>query len=236
MSRDDFAYSGTDNLEAMAEAVRYNRFLVDQVIEALPQDVDRPSVVDFGAGTGTYALMLRERGITALCTEIDASQRATMDAAGLPTVAEIADVAAGSADLVYALNVFEHIEDDGAAIRETVRALKPGGRLLIYVPAFMSIFSSMDRKVGHFRRYRRKHLVALVESAGLRVVRARYCDPLGYLAALVFKIFGNRSGTISPASVRLYDRVAFPISHALEPIFARMFGKNVVVVGERVAD
>jgi SAM-dependent methyltransferase len=61
-------------------------------------------------------------------------------------------------DWVYAFNVLEHINDDGQALAEWSTKLKTAveSRLLIYVPAFEILFSSMDRQVGHFRRYRKK--------------------------------------------------------------------------------
>ena len=65
----DFAYTGCDNLEVMAEAVNYNRFLVDCVDKHVSSANLR--VLDFGAGSGTYADMLAERGITPDCLEPD---------------------------------------------------------------------------------------------------------------------------------------------------------------------
>jgi predicted SAM-dependent methyltransferase len=135
----------------------------------------------------------------------------------------------------YTLNVLEHIVADDAAARALYEVLRPGGRLLVYVPAFNLLYSSMDRRVGHHRRYRRRTLVPLLEAAGFAIESARYCDSLGFLAALAFKAIGNREGTIAPASVSLYDRVAFPLSRVLDRVTQRFFGKNILVVARRPA-
>ncbi|PWN03635.1 class I SAM-dependent methyltransferase [Nocardioides silvaticus] len=72
-------------------------------------------------------------------------------------------------DLVMATDVWEHIEDDGAVADETFRVLRPGGRLLVAVPCSMKLWSGHDVALGHFRRYERDQLAALVTGAGLVV-------------------------------------------------------------------
>lgn len=72
-------------------------------------------------------------------------------------------------DLVMATDVWEHIEDDRAVADETVRVLRPGGRLLVAVPCSMKLWSGHDVALGHFRRYERDQLAALVAGAGLVV-------------------------------------------------------------------
>jgi SAM-dependent methyltransferase len=72
-------------------------------------------------------------------------------------------------DLVMATDVWEHIEDDRAVADETVRVLRPGGRLLVAVPCSMKLWSGHDVALGHFRRYERDQLAALVTGAGLVV-------------------------------------------------------------------
>lgn len=72
-------------------------------------------------------------------------------------------------DLVMATDVWEHIEDDRAVAAETARVLRPGGRVLVAVPCSMRLWSGHDVALGHFRRYERAQLSALVRGAGLVV-------------------------------------------------------------------
>ncbi|MGB5622469.1 MAG: class I SAM-dependent methyltransferase [Gammaproteobacteria bacterium] len=223
----DPTYTGVENLEAMREAERYNRFLVDLVTRH--REGSGPAL-DFGAGSGTFAALLRDRGLPVRCLEPDEHLQGLITSQGLDVVGDAAAIADGSIDYVYSLNVLEHIEDDRAALAQICRILRPGGRLLLYVPAFQILYSSMDERVGHFRRYRRRPLSDLVRETGLRVEHSVYADSVGFLAALVYRFVGDRSGTISGAQVRTYDRLIFPISRALDRLFGKAFGKNVYLV------
>src|SRR6266852_2418415 len=75
------------------------------------------------------------------------------------------------ADLVCAFEVLEHIGDDEGALRQWREFLRPGGVLMISVPAWQRRFGASDSKVGHYRRYDRHDLVGLLESAGFGDVR-----------------------------------------------------------------
>ena len=223
-------YTGTDNLEVMREAVNYNRALLD-LVKAHVRASDR--LLDFGAGTGTFAIALAAEGHDVECVEPDPAQRAMIEAAGLRAHGDLAAIPPGGIDCAYTLNVLEHIEDDLSTIRALGERLVLGGRLVIYVPAFQSLYTSMDRKVGHVRRYRRADLRAKVETAGLTVLRSEYVDSLGFAATLAFRAFGPKSGDIDRDAVRAYDRYAFPLSRRLDRALNRVVGKNVLLVTQR---
>ena len=223
-------YGGTDNLEVMAEAVNYNRFLLDMVRSQLSSG-DR--ALDIGAGIGTFAQALSEDGRDVTCFEPDASQRAHIESLGLPAIHNLDDVESSSFDLAYSINVLEHIDDDMGALAKWHDLIKPGGRLVIYVPAFQILFSGMDRKVGHFRRYRKNELQRKVESAGFDVLRTRYADSLGFFATLAYKMIGNGSGEINMRALVAYDRYVFPLSKLMDVPLGGILGKNVVLLARR---
>lgn len=77
-------------------------------------------------------------------------------------------------DVVSAFDVVEHCADDGRAVAELRRVLVPGGRMLLSVPAYQWAWSDHDVRAGHHRRYTRSGIIALVEEAGMEVVRATY--------------------------------------------------------------
>lgn len=229
--REDFVYTGRDNLEAMTEAKNYNKFLMSLINKQLKGKQSR--VLDFGAGTGTYAKMLQEHdGITPDCLEPDTSLKEELKSSGFKVFTNIEKVPSNTYDLIYALNVFEHIEDDFSEIAKLKRVLKKGGRIVVYVPAYQILFSDMDRQVGHFRRYRLKRLYNLAEKAKLKQREIVYYEPIGFLAALTYKAARGR-GVLSPKSIRTYDRYAFPISKTIQPIFRKFFGKNAILVAEK---
>jgi len=223
------SYSGRENLEAMKHAQNYNRYLIGQIL----QHARDGQVLDFGAGAGTFAKPLTDAGLSVACVEPDAGLRATLAEQGLPAYGDLEQVASGTVDYIYTLNVLEHIDDDAGAVSALAERLKPSGRLFIYVPAFACLYSSMDRNVGHFRRYRLQSLRSLLERAGLTVDTARYVDSAGFFASLIYKAFGDDSGEISPRSVALYDRFAFPLSRLADLVLHRVLGKNLLIVATK---
>lgn len=214
--------SGGANLEVMEEAVRYNRFLLG-LIEP------RGRVLDFGAGSGTFARPLAASGVDLVCVEPHPRD----ELQGLRVYRDAREIEPKSIDLVYSFNVLEHIEDDAAALAALRRVLKPGGRLLLYVPAFMALYSAMDRRVGHLRRYTKTTLRDVVLDAGFTVHDVRYADSLGFLATLGYKAIGSKSGELNPRSVRLYDRYVFPLSRMLDHVLDPLIGKNLILRATR---
>jgi SAM-dependent methyltransferase len=173
--------------------------------------------------------MVQNRGIDVHCLEPDESQAALLASKKFETFGAASEIAESSYDYIYSLNVFEHIEDDSAAVKEAYRLLRPGGSLYIYVPAFPLLFGSMDRKVGHFRRYRRHDLRDLVEDAGFAVESCAYVDCIGFFATLAYNLKPGKDGGINRSSIRFYDRILFPASRILDRLTSTFIGKNVFV-------
>ena len=229
------SYGGAELLLRIEDDLRnYNAWIVDMFVRALAPVAPTARVLDFGCGIGTLSALFAERtGVRPEGVEIDPAQRVRFAARGFVAHAALED-APGPYDAVFTSNVLEHIEDDVAALRGLRERLAPGGALLVYVPAFEAIRTSMDDRVGHFRRYRRGDLARKVAQAGFSVRQARYCDSLGFGLALAFRLLG-REGEPSSASLRLFDRVLLPCSKALDLACAPLFGKNVFLVADRGA-
>jgi len=219
-------YSGIDNLEVLREARNYTGFLHDLIARDAPS---QGQIVDFGAGTGDFAHHLGASGRDILCIEPDRTLRSMLVDRGLRAVESLEPVADESLDFIYSLIVLEHIGDDAAVACMWRRKLRLGGRLLVYVPAFPCLFTSMDRKVGHHRRYTRATLPPLLDEVGFRVEDARYVDSLGFFATLIFRLIDPEDGAINRRALIAYDRLAFPVSRLLDRPAGRIFGKNLVV-------
>jgi SAM-dependent methyltransferase len=218
-------YVGHDHLVAMREALNYNA-MIERLLERWLWPY--PTLLDIGAGLGEFALRMEGRGHQVMALEIDAAQRRRLETLGLVTRARIADVHE-PVDAAYSLNVLEHIEDDVAALKDWSRVIVPGGSMFIYVPAFPLLYSPMDKAVGHYRRYTRASLTRVMRQAGLEVLRSGYADSLGFAAALAWRLRGG-DGSLSPGTVRLYDRLIFPVSQLLDLGAGPFFGKNVWAV------
>ena len=228
----DFVYSGQENLEAMRSAKNYNKYLIN-IIETQIKNIKKNNVkiLDFGSGIGTYADYLKEKGYKVDCLELDEDQIKKLRQKGYKVYDSIGKLP--EYDLIYSLNVFEHIENDITVYKELSKKLSSKGRIITYVPAFQILFSSMDKLVEHHRRYRACRLKIMNEQANTSIVILKYCDPLGFVAALIFKYFGNNNGAITSKSVKLYDEIAFRPSKYIEFVTNKFIGKNALMISER---
>jgi SAM-dependent methyltransferase len=223
-------YSGVDILEALECARNYNDYLTRLICES----TDSKELVDFGAGIGTFSKRLRAAGYHVKCIEPDPVQRERLEEQGFDTLDNINSIPDGSVPFVFSLNVFEHIEHDTIAIRKVRQKVKTGGALLIYVPAFDCLWTNLDEKVCHYRRYTKSSLRRLVEQEGFAVEHIRYADCLGFIATLVFRLFNRSASTLTAGAISSYDRWVFPPSRILDKLFGRWFGKNVYVLCKRM--
>jgi SAM-dependent methyltransferase len=185
----------------------------DLVERLLPADVT--DVLEVGCGQGSFGTRLARRyGYLGL--EPDGESRAVarrrLAAVGSGEVSGewVADLdPAHRFDLVCAFEVLEHIEDDRAALAEWVARLRPGGWVLLSVPAHQSRFGPADTLVGHFRRYDPAVMEELLRGAGLTDVTLRlYGMPLGYLLEAVRNQVGKRRLARDAAARTVEERTA----------------------------
>ena len=102
-------------------------------------------------------------------------------------------------DMVCAFEVLEHIEDDKGALAEWVEFVRPGGQLVLSVPAFQSRFGPMDQHAGHFRRYSPAEMTDKLQAAGLTDVDVTvYGWPFGYALELVRNRIDARKLSVEP--------------------------------------
>ncbi|MFQ5609921.1 MAG: methyltransferase domain-containing protein [Woeseiaceae bacterium] len=222
---------GGENLEVMSGARNYNGFL-RSLVRRYSGGAD--TALDYGAGIGTFSDSLDVPAHFMHCVEPDSRSRTVLRDKGFKAHADIADLHDQSVPYAFTLNVLEHIDDDAAALAELYRVLTPGGRLFVYVPAFDVLFTSMDRHVGHLRRYRLPLLESRVRDAGFRIEKSAYADALGFIATLFLKLFDKpEPAPLNPGLVFFYDRVCFPLSRLLSVPMAKIAGKNAFVVANK---
>ena len=147
----------------------------------------------------------------------------------------------GTFDVVSAFDVVEHCADDARAVSELRRVLVPGGRMLLSVPAYQWAWSDHDVRAGHHRRYTRAGIVALVEGAGMEVMRATYAFggvfPLFVAERLRRRVrpaagAGSRLPEVSPG----LDRALMGVCRAEARLLRRRdlpFGSSVFVAALR---
>jgi SAM-dependent methyltransferase len=136
-------------------------------------------------------------------------------------------------DTIIYIDVIEHIDDDKAELLHAVSFLKPGGYLVVLVPAYQYLYSDFDNSIGHFRRYNKQMLKTIgIEKEGCPRKRIFYLDSIGLLASLANKILLKQSyPTIS--QVKFWDNVMIPFSRIVDVITFQSFGKSLIGVWQR---
>jgi SAM-dependent methyltransferase len=232
----DVTYQGAD-LEALSTLRRYREWIIHHF-----QPFLGGRAVEFGAGIGNIAQHLRDHVDTLDLVEpspnLLESLRRRFDS--MPGVAlidgtlerTIADMPDATYDCVVMVNVLEHIEGDIAAVAECRRILKPGGHLLLLVPALPFLYSELDRLAGHYRRYDRKGLLSVLADGGVELRKICYFDFLGIWPWWILNTLCGAT-TFNPALVRIYDAVFVPIARFMERHLSPPIGKNLVAVARR---
>lgn len=183
-----------------------------QIAPTLPvTEGTRAQILDVGCGTGANLEMLARFG-DAEGVDVSEDALAFCRARGLTRVragaAEALPYKDASFDLVTALDVVEHLDDDVAGLGEMRRVLKPGGCALLFVPAFQWLWGVQDDVSNHRRRYTLPQLRRAATTAGLRVERATYAN-ITFLAPILLGRVLMRVTGARPASENNINVAAF---------------------------
>jgi SAM-dependent methyltransferase len=169
------------------------RHIIAGFVERACRDLGklRPRILDVGCGTGANLQMLSRFGAA---EGVDVSV-AALDFCRARGLAEVKQGAAESLpyedaafDLVTGLDVVEHLDDDIAGLKEMRRVLRPGGRAVLFVPAFMFLWGVQDDISHHRRRYTLPDLKRKLREAGLTVERATYANLTFFAPILIGRL------------------------------------------------
>jgi 2-polyprenyl-3-methyl-5-hydroxy-6-metoxy-1,4-benzoquinol methylase len=220
-------------LEGLATAVNHRQWFVELAVPHLGEDP-----IEIGSGLGDYAAAWAERAPRFTATEADPDRLVKLKArlADQPNV-DVREMLlpAGQAanhSAVVSYNVLEHIEDHVGALRSMADLVRPGGAVVLIVPAFQFALGPADIATGHIRRYTRRTLGAALTEAGLTVEKMHYANALGllgyYLATNVFKLMPKEG-----PMVKLYDTFVLPVTKAAEQLVRPPFGQSVFAVARK---
>lgn len=135
----------------------------------------------------------------------------------------------GSFDSVFALNVVEHIFDDKLAISNCYKLLRPGGQLVILVPAYQWLFNDFDSELEHYRRYTRKRLESLFISSEFSIHKSQYFNAAGIAGWFVSGKLQHHK-IIPAGQIRLYNKLV-GIFKLFDKMIFNSFGLSVITVG-----
>jgi SAM-dependent methyltransferase len=197
-------------------------------------------VLEIGSGIGNLSAFLVEEGCERLVLTdtreeyLDRlrarfAKHSNVSVARLYLPDELGTLAGQQFDTIICLNVLEHIDDDISSLQAMRRMLAPNGRLILLVPALPALYGTIDKALGHHRRYKRGPLSSLLQAAGFTVAHVEYFNLAGvpgwWFAGRVL-----RRELIPATSLKLYDALV-PLFR-LERLIPWRVGQSLIAIGE----
>lgn len=225
------------------------KIIFDWVLQIL-SNYTAPKILDIGCGTGFNLEYLQQRGYTNLvgldfstdalkfCQSRRLTQLTLGDGAGPP-------FGDSSFDVIMALDLIEHLEDDESALQAVARLLKPDGSLVIFTPAFNFLWGLQDEVSHHHRRYTAAQLRRKLETNGLIVNKLTYTNtflfPLIWVGRLILRLSGNNIQGTSENDLHptWSNKILEFIFSAERPILRHMnlpFGVSLLCVARKPAN
>jgi len=222
-------------LQKMKKLHRYNQWIFSKFRPFLGR-----RVLEIGSGTGNITKFLLDRDLI-IVTDVEPKYlthlRNTfekyrkfeiehLDISG----AEMEHYRSFHIDSVICFNVLEHVEQDETALRRIFSLLEPGGRLLLLVPSHPWLYGSIDKHLGHHRRYGKRELKNKLEAVGFKVVLMKYFNRIGILGwFLNSKVL--RRKRLPSFQMRIYNLLVPMLK--LEKFFPLPFGTSLLAVAEK---
>jgi SAM-dependent methyltransferase len=196
------------------------RAVIAALLDRIPLRA-HPRILEAGCGTGGNLGLLESRGLVSAFEPFDeaaGSARGRYPSADvrygrLPEEVPFED---GSFDLVAALDVLEHVDNDAASLAALVRLAKPGGSIIVTVPAHQALWGSHDQRLHHRRRYGRAELREIARQSGAEIVFETAFNTLLAPIAMVYRLIENVTGVGFGNQERLPAR---PINGVLGALF-----------------
>jgi SAM-dependent methyltransferase len=137
-------------------------------------------------------------------------------------------------DIVFCADVLEHIENDCGALKNIFQALRPGGKLVLTLPAYSKLYGHHDKMIGHYRRYDRKDIKCLAEEVGFNFLSSRYVITFLFLPFLINQLLFKKNSVYQGKS-----KIEYKITPLLnfiswlESIVRLPFGIGLIVILKR---
>jgi ubiquinone/menaquinone biosynthesis C-methylase UbiE len=224
------------NLETMSKATNYNSWIYSNISKYLGR-----RILEIGGGVGSMTRFftgkklvvstdINDYNIKALNYKFSKKKRFVSVKTDISKT--VSDLKKFSFDTVVCINVLEHIKDDRQALKNMSSLLDSRGRLVLVLPAFSSLYGSIDRSDRHYRRYDRNPTIRNVEKAGFNVVKSHYMNLPGffgwYYHGRILKANVHPEGDIS-----LFDKLV-PVFGFFEKIFKPPFGLSLIIIAEKI--
>jgi 2-polyprenyl-3-methyl-5-hydroxy-6-metoxy-1,4-benzoquinol methylase len=233
----EFDFEGEENLRAIAEADKFNEWMYQQVV---PHCKGR--ILEIGSGIGNISYFFDRDGMDIDLSDIREQYRSYLKKSFEKRAVLDMDIVAdgfvemhgdklGTYDAVFALNVVEHIKDDKLAIMNMIKLLKPGGKIIILVPAYQWLYNGFDVALEHFKRYTKSRLLGIFPTTGAKLIRSWYFNFAGIFGwFLVGSVMKKK--LIPESNMKLYN-VLTPIFKIADKVVLNKMGLSVIAVYQK---
>lgn len=232
---------GYETLKVISDAVHFNNWTFDII-----KPFCTGSILEIGSGIGNISSRFIDKGFNITLSDIrshyrdflkykfpvqaDRNKIIPIDLVHPDFENEYHELLA-SFDTVFALNVIEHIKDDSKAVENCYKLLKPGGKLIVLMPAFQQLYNQFDKELYHFKRYHSRDLKSLLSKNNLTIVKTFYFNAGGIPGWIVSgKIMKNK--IIPAGQMKLFDLLV-PAFRILDRLLLRSVGLSVIGVGKK---
>lgn len=228
------SYKGFSTLEILEGASNYNSWIANNFIKEL-----KSPVIEVGSGTGNISVYFSKQKELFL-TDKDPGlinhlknkfKRKNIKINTLDISKKIPQSLNNHFKSAIAINVLEHIKDDGKAFGNLNHLLKKGGKLLILVPAKKKAHTGLDKALGHYRRYEKKELINIVESAGFAIEKIYFFNLIGFFSWILRDKI-EKTHTIKPYQVAVFDKLV-PLLKIIERLIKPPLGVSLIVIARK---
>lgn len=234
--------SGPETLDVISEADNFNRWMYQTI-----KPYCSGNILEIGSGIGNISQFFLADNLEISLSDLSTDYFRILESkfAGFPNLKGLFtfDFAEkeleqkyphliGMFDTVFALNVLEHVPDHDQSIRNCYKLLKPGGKLVILVPAFQSLFNQFDVALEHQRRYTPKTLKKVMSVPGFNIIHCQYFNSIGILGWFVSGKLMSKNA-IPGGQMRLYDQLV-PVWKVVDWFFKPLLGLSVICVVQKV--
>ena len=233
----EFDFEGEQNLRAIAEADKFNEWMYQQVV---PHCMGK--ILEIGSGIGNISYFFDRDEMDIDLSDIREQYRSYLKKSFEKRAVLDMDIVAdgfidlqgdklGTYDAVFALNVVEHIKDDKLAIENMIKLLKPGGKIIILVPAYQWLYNGFDVALEHFKRYTKSRLLGIFPTRGVKLIRSWYFNFAGIFGwFLVGSVMKKK--LIPESNMKLYN-VLTPIFKIADKVVLNKMGLSVIAVYQK---
>lgn len=230
---------GTETLTLLQEHNAFNQWMYEQIAPYC-----QGAILEIGSGIGNISDYFIQAGaqISLSDTEPEYCEYLKEKYALTPNVNGIYSIELGKKktehhshlakyDTVFSLNVIEHIANDYQALESIYSFLKPGGKVVILVPAYQRLYNGFDKNLGHYRRYTASQIERVIKAGGFDILESFYFNAMGILGWFVSgHLLGNTQ--IPKGQMGMYNYL-MPFNRFLDKTLQKKCGLSVICVGKK---